>query len=509
MTTTPAAKATSDQRQAARQRRSPTARRSTGSEPPPHASTRDLPLPLMVSTVLPDEQMATLRDAEIRAGLLRREQIDPERVRTYNIELDVALAELAAGQHTVPITSDPVGMADTVLDVLSHGGWPALLELIQKVEALRVVNLTEGVYAAANEAIYDIVPQLAEIEDRAREIIDCRLDVSEEQVKAARVTFLAGPGVDTLPVAQLKATKWRLKLRPGPHLEALRSMLADLAPSNQMVEHERRAVRSQRELSSRNPSLRYILDRSVQRLRAFELRRAERIQEVAQYWPLVSWLEGTDPQVKDEELLDQILNELEIVTEAINTVRHDITARGAWPTDVVSGAESEAGVRPARVFPGTSLTNPFTRNMRRPRGPWRYPLMIDAATTELGHRPPSPVYAAAKSVTAGSNEYDGLSWVLTGATVAVGVAAPPVGVALGVVSALWNVFHDADDYADQVHAHRAVLDPALSLAVPPTTRQVEASIIGLVGSAIPGLVPGLAFGVGEAVMRVDPDKVPQ
>jgi hypothetical protein len=93
---------------------------------------------------------------------------------------------------------------------------------------------------------------------------------------------------------------------------------------------------------------------------------------------------------------------------------------------------------------------------------------------------------------------------MTGAVLAVSIAAPPVGVALGVATALWNLFHDVADYQDQRDAHRAVLDPAASLAVPATTREVEASIIGLIGSAVPGVVPALAFGAAETVMRLYP-----
>ncbi|MDZ5492130.1 hypothetical protein U2F25_22120 [Micromonospora sp. 4G53] len=427
---------------------------------------------------------------------------------TAMVTLDIALAELPKEERTVKVTSEPATMADTVLECLSFGGWPALLELIEKVEAHRIGELTQAVYDQANEAVYEIVPQLVEIEQRAREIVDARLDISEEQVQAARETFLAGPGVATLPISYLRGTRWRLTLRPGPHLVALRSMLIDLGPSNKVIEQERRSVGSQIDYASRNSNLRYIVDKGVLHLRAFELRRAERVQQVTQYWPLAAWLVGTDPAISDKALLARILEELEIVTDAIDSVRKDVRDGGQWPADTVTGEQSGAGLTSSRLFLGTNLTNPFTRNMPTPRGPWRYPLVIDAAMTELGHRPPSAVHAAARSVTHGSDEYDGLSHLVTGVNIAVGIAAPPVGVALGVVSALWNLFHDASQYSDQSDAHRAVLDPAQSLAVPPSIRAVEASVVGLVGSAVPGLVPALVFGAAETVMRVNAQATP-
>ncbi|MET9272081.1 hypothetical protein [Kribbella sp. NPDC003557] len=457
----------------------------------------------MVSTVLPDEGELEQRRRELQAGLLRRSQVDWSRVPTREVVLDVALAALPKEQRSVTIKADPVAMADTVADCLSHG-WPALLELVRKVEEHRVPSLTELVYAEANAAIYDIVPQLAEVEDLAREIVLQRLKLSEEQVRAARLTFLAGPGVDRAPIGYLRSTRQRLTLRPGPHLTALRSMLADLAPSERMVQWERAAVRSQRDLVRGNPNLSYILDKSVMRLRAFELRRAQRVYEVSQYWPLVAWLVGTDPTIDDDDLLARILDELVTISDAIRSVRSAVHDGGVWATDTITGAQAQAGWQAAGLTIGTTLTNPFTRNMHSPRGPWRYPLMIDAALQELGFLPPSPVAVAASSVTAGSSEYNGLSHLMTGGVLAVSLAAPPVGVPLGVTTALWNLFHDVVDYQDQRDAHRAVLDPASSLAVPPSLRQVEASIVGLVGSAVPGFVPALAFGVTETVMRLRP-----
>lgn len=377
---------------------------------------------------------------------------------------------------------------------------------MNKIEALGINDLTKLVYAEANAAIYDIVPQLAEVEELAREIVLDRLQVSAEQVAAARLTYLSGPGIDTKPIGVLKATQQQLTLRPGPHLDALRSMLEDLAPSEKMIAIERTAVRAQKRMTQSHANLSSMFDEPFIRLRAFEMRRAERVQQVAQHWPLASWLVGAG--ISDEDLLARILDELEIITESIDSVRQVVLEGGVWATDNVTGDQFTAGWQPATLQRGARLTNPFTRNLHQPRGPWRFPLIIDGALQELGHLSPSPVAAAANDVTAGSDEYKGLSYVMSGVVTAVGVAAPPVGAALATATALWNLFYDWRDYKDQQAAHRAVLDPGASLAVPPSIRQVEASIIGLVGSAVDatragGIISGLAFGVAETVIRLE------
>lgn len=503
--TTRKAAAASQQRQAARLRRSPSAQRSAGAadlppDPPADDGTTAAP-PLVISTVLPDEAAQARREEELRAGLLRRSQVDWDRVAEWPVTLNIALADEPAGERTVTVKADPVGMADTILECLSRGGWPALQELIRAVQALGVGEMTTLVYEQANEVVYEIVPQLAEIEDLAREIVLHRLEVSEQQVEAACALFLLGPGVGSMPVSYLNSTRWRLTLKPGPATEALRSMLDDLGPTNQTAERTQQEIRSNRAMAARAPHLEPILDKSMLKLRAFQQLRAQRVAVAARHSPLVSWLVGTDPATSDQALLGLILDELETVTDAIAEVRAEVARGGAWPTDTVSGAQSEAGTQSARLFIGAGLTNPFTRNMREPRGPWRYPMMIDAAMEELGHRPPSAVYAAAHSVTAGATEYEGLNHLMNGTVLAVSLAAPPVGIALGVATALWNLYSDAQEYGARSAAHRACLDPARSLAVPPSLRDVEASIIGLLGSAVPGFVPAIAFGAAEVVMR--------
>ncbi|MEV8504953.1 hypothetical protein AB0368_08995 [Actinoplanes sp. NPDC051475] len=510
--TTKKAAAASRQRQAARQRRSPTARRAAGPPGSAAGKTTTAPsttdgtamLPLMISTVLPDEAAQERREQDLRSGLLRRAQADGDRGAKWTVTLNVALADLPAGERTVEVRADPVGMSDTALDCLSRGGWPALQDLIRSVQALRVGELTTIVYASANEVVAEIVPQLAEVEELAREIVLDRLAVSEEQVAAACAMFLLGPGVGSLPVSYLSSTRRRLTLKPGAASEALRSMLDDLGPTNRMAERFRQEVRSNRAMAARAPHLEAILDRSLLKLRAFQQARAERVALAARHSPLVSWLVGTDPAVTDQAVVGLILDELKTVTDAVAEVRGEVAEGGAWPTDTLSAEQANAGLQSVRLFLGAGLTNPFTRNMLEPRGPWRYPMMIDAALEELGHRTPSAVAAAAHSVTGGSTEYQGLNHLMTGTVLAVSLAAPPVGVALGVATALWNLYSDATEYGATNAAHRACLDPARSLAVPPSFRDVEASIIGLLGSAVPGLVPAIAFGAAEVIMRIKP-----
>lgn len=118
--TTKRAAAASEQRRSARQKRSRTAQHSPRPEATPESAVKSKApdLPLIVSTVLPDESELTERARELRSGLLRRAQVDWTRVPTGEVTLEIALANLPKEKLNIRVTGDPVAMADTVEDCL-------------------------------------------------------------------------------------------------------------------------------------------------------------------------------------------------------------------------------------------------------------------------------------------------------------------------------------------------------------------------------------------------------
>ena len=250
------------------------------------------------------------------------------------------------------------------------------------------------------------------------------------------------------------------------------------------------------------------------RYHAAQLAKANRILAVSGRWPIVAWLTDLDEEFTEDDLKDNVVEQIVIAIEAIAAVHEEVRRGNRWPVaggvgyDPVVGAPERMTspqsrkivADPPLVKPQHFEKNPFTVNMREPRGPWRYPQMITRALEQTGHGQKSPLAAAARAAM-GGEEAAGLGVMLGLGTGAVGVACPPLGVGLGVAMALWNLWFEWDKYKADANGYRAMLDPAWAVNTEPSLLGVVAGVLGVLSEVVPGK-KALTFVGAEAVVRM-------
>jgi hypothetical protein len=419
------------------------------------------------------------------------------------VRLGKALAQLPEGDRDVELTDDPQEMREHVDFCFTVSGWEAVQETYVRLrEARRISPVTTACYDAADDAVSELAGQLEAVENRARQIINSRLESSREDLLLAAETFLTGLDIRQIGLGGIDRRVFRraLTLRPGPHIEALRDLLRDLVPLDREIAAARERYR-QIERGPRFTSVRArLLAERADQIMTARVRRARRVHETSRIWPLTAWLTDLEPRVSDADLLDRVIDEIVLVRDSIAAVKREASQFNDWPRATVTAEQHRRGVE-APVLSATDLgPNPFTQNMRDPRGPWRYPLMIGRALDELGYAAPSPVASAAQEAMGGATA-TGLVWMMNGGTAVLGVVFPPAGVVLGSAMAVWNLMIDLDERATKKAAYRAVLDPSQSLDVEPSLRGVIAGVIGVVGSVVPGW-GGFVVGSAEVVVRL-------
>jgi hypothetical protein len=427
--------------------------------------------------------------------------------RTARIRLDKALAALPSASREVDLTDDPQEMRDHVAFCFAVSGWEAVRETHAQLRDLPGVGepVTEACRVAAQQLVYTLSAELEEVEKRARAIINARLDVSRQQLRTAAETFLTGLDIQSLDLRTIEdLPRDLLRLRPGVHLDALRLLLRDLVPLNRNIAA---AAHRYEELDEGLPTQwetgRRLRREAVEALAETRVRRAQRVHETSGKWPLAAWVTDLSPDVRDNDLRDRIIEELVLVRDAIPEVRAEARQVTDWPRETVTAARFRRGIRPATLDAADLGENPFATNMRSPRGPWRYPVIISRALEELGHAPPSAVASAAQEAMGGITA-TGLVWTMNGGIALLGAVFPPAGVVLGATMAVWNLMVDLEQHQTRRAAYRAVLDPAQSLDVEPSLRGVVAGVIGVVGSVVPGW-SGFVLGGAEVVVRITSD----
>jgi hypothetical protein len=421
------------------------------------------------------------------------------------VTLDEALASLPEGSRACELSDDADEMRDHVAFCLAVAGWKAVRETFARLlEALDASPVAATCYAAAQALVNDLSAELERVEKRARAIINARLDVSQQQLQAAAETFLTGLEISRLDLRLIdKLPQGALRLRAGAHLDALRDLQRDLVPLNREVANAARMHRAIAEGPREYPRRERLLSERGEMLAKARTRRAERVHETSRRWPLAAWLTDLEPDVRERDLLQRVIAELALVRDSIVAVRKEVTVGTDWPRGTVTAEQFRRGVRPPLLGIDDLGENPFATNIRTPRGPWRYPLMIGRALEEMGHATPSTVASSAQEAMGGVTA-TGLVWTLNGGIAVLGTVFPPAGLVLGATMAVWNLMVELDERATKKAAYRASLDPAQSLDVEPSLRGAVAGVLGVVGSVVPGWT-GFVIGGAEVVVRLTGD----
>ncbi|MEV4864587.1 hypothetical protein [Streptomyces ossamyceticus] len=473
-------------------------------------STRPQDRTLVISYAEP----VTDADWEREAGLVPAAPPRQQPTERFTVRLDVALAELPAGQRLAELTDVRPDMREHIEFCMAVAGWPALQETHRLLYASGATRVFNAWWEEVKSFVDDTVDRLDEVQTRAQAIMRERLDTARLQLVASALTFLDHRSqanfdrvLEGMDLAQLDRLRSGLVLKPGDHVTTLRQLLKELGPLNRAIrdadEWVRRQAFHERPTGSSRYRERYVAPARAAQTEALTAR-ALRVHRDSGRWPLMAWLTDLDPQVSDEDLLDRVVEEITVVARAQLICGRQARDRAEW-----IGLEEATEDQVQRRWSSPALDikdlgpSPFTHNMRSPVGPWQYPTVIATALDELEHGSPSAVAVAASEAMGGAQD-TGLVWTVNAGIMALSIAFPPLGTVVGAAMAVWNLMDDLDDQERRKAGYRAVLDPSRSLAVKPSIARVLAGIVGVAGSLLPGW-KGFALGMGEAAVRLTAD----
>jgi hypothetical protein len=514
-------KATAKRRlEAARQREQAALRRGNlPAEPPAIAVKPANDCVTVISYVEPDE--SAWKSAQKRQPVQSATAISRQEVL---VTLQKPFTALAPGaDRTVLLSNDAAEMLDHLRFVMAVGGWPAVQETFTRLR-----EIENGLGPVANTCLVQaqvmvnrLNVELGMIEKIARRLLLQRLELGILQTESAAATFLTGwPGLTAAELARHSYIQDKVTLNPGKHVGELKDLLKELPKLNEHVHDAARAydVVAHDRRYLKNPEV--ALEPVSMRYHAAQLSKANRILAVSGRWPIVAWLtdlavntEADDSKV-EADIKDEVVKQIVIAVKAIAVVREEAQRGNRWPVAggvgydpafgpperLTSPSDPKPRINPPVLNARDLGPNPFTLNMRFPRGPWRYPQMITLALEQSGHGQNTPLAAAARAAM-GGEEAAALGIVLSLGAGAVGIASGPVGVGLGIAMALWNLWFEWDKYKADTNGFRAMLDPAWAIHTEASLRGVVAGVLGVLAEVVPGK-RALAFVGAEAIVRM-------
>lgn len=422
--------------------------------------------------------------------------------RTVTVLLP-ALSKDSQTQRQI-VTNDPGQMRDLLSLHLATGGWTAVHEVYQAIfDADRPVpirHVANVAFSTAVELVDDTLDQLVMIDRRAQEILADELALGLRQLKAAATTFFqtnaAWPGgslEDIRVLAKLDEVGYRTGVTPreGTHLEAWKQLLADLEPLNRDIDAAQEKYRPIENFEGvLTPEALAGYRTPVLKARA---KRAMRLHRDVTRWPLLAWLTWLPSEANTVALLDAARSAIAVAARAWQTVVKN--------SDLVRGGRENLKENPDAAerrwrfqYQFDLRTDPFARGAG---GVWAYPKLIERARLDLGLTH-DPVVSHAVTRATKTEVPLSLTALLFVIQVEIAIGSGGLAMLLGALQSSWHLMAVMDKKANLKAAYRAILDPAHSLAVEPSSIPAIAAAISLAGDLLPGWT-GAVVGVGGFV----------
>jgi hypothetical protein len=340
---------------------------------------------------------------------------------------------------------------------------------------------------------------LEAIETRARELAFERIDAARDQVRSAASRYLVDYDVSALERGR------DLKFPSDTRLGAAEDLLIAIAEVSEALTTVRRAQeRADRlyefaTIQAAEAGVLFNRPQTPEELRA--LGRCAAIVDLHGGEHPIVYRITTATLSALSKPLPWILEELErtwnaansIATHVLKTPAADMNAEDPLTSML---EERFGGHAPAEVLnddlePPSAILNDALESPDE-AGPWAYPILIEAAVTDVCGLIPSVGATAAEEALGEGSLSDELATAATvsGAQVALTIAAPPIGLVVDVALA-------AQEVASLVREHRRLdaaaamaLDPRLCLAKSPSAASSALRIAGAVASVLPGKVAG-------------------
>ena len=350
-------------------------------------------------------------------------------------------------------------------------------------------------FAEARTRLWDDIREgLQQVEATAHDLLIQRLELSRARIRIEARRYLDGLDLTKTFVNPGFAPRPRtLRLKAGADLDSLRATLAAVAALEARAEavvEEMNQISIKLPIAGTPPEYerwRRRMEEAPQEHEEILQRRALRIADAGRRSPILFRLA---PQAT--VLVTLMDGDDSILLGAIEHILWN-----AW--DAIAQVEKRAQSKPAAALGVGVADAPARRLADRlsgERGPWAYPLILQAALDENGydtssitHTAVSEALLAAEPGLAGSLAEAG---AVMAALMTLHLAAPPVGLAADCVVGAYEAFVELSRFEQQNDDYLAFLDPAEALARPPSFLPVVAAIIG----ALPFVPGSIQFGVG-------------
>ncbi|GAA1432207.1 hypothetical protein GCM10009616_21140 [Microlunatus lacustris] len=413
--------------------------------------------------------------------------------RTVTVTLPALSKDSQAQRHAV--SNDPRELRDLLSVYLATGGWPAVQEvyeaIVQADLPIPIKHVVHAAYSSAEELVDDTLHQLVKVDRRAQDILADELALGLRQLKAAAVTFVqpnalwpGGSLEDVRVLAKLDKHPYRRGIAPreGSHLEAWRQLLVDLDPLNRAIDaaaEEYRPIKNYEHVLTPEALKEY--QTPVLRARA---ERAIRLRRDVTRWPLLAWLTWLPRDPKPLALIDAARTAIAVAARSWLTVveNSDLRRRPGREELEPNPDAAERRWRSRRLAADNLGPDPFARGAG---GVWEYPRLIERARRDLGlSRDPVVTHAVARATrTEVPLSFTAFLFVLQ---IEIAIGSGGLAMLLGALQSSWNLMAVMSKKDNLKAAYRAILDPAHSLAIEPSSIPAIGAAIGLAGDLLPG-----------------------